>query len=64
MSLFLGVSIEDANLGSSGWAILIGWASWIILLPILIESIKLCINNWTQENPEQIVRFLNLEKKL
>ena len=40
MTLFLGVSINDANcLEDYGWKIMIGWLVWILFLVIFLELI-------------------------
>ena len=53
VTLFLGSCISDVNLGSSGWAILIGWTSWIILLPILVELAKFVIDTWLDDDYDE-----------
>jgi hypothetical protein len=35
--LFLGVVLPQANLGRVGWGIMVGWALWCIILPLLVE---------------------------
>ncbi len=39
--MFLGVIISDMNLGNKGWGIMVGWTAWSILLPLIIEILKI-----------------------
>lgn len=41
--MFLGVLIEEMNLGRIGWGIMIGWAIWCILVPIILEILRLLL---------------------
>lgn len=38
--MFLGVVIPTMNLSRLGWGIMIGWTAWVIILPLLIEILK------------------------
>ncbi|CAF0731318.1 unnamed protein product [Brachionus calyciflorus] len=41
ISLYFGFFISDINLDATGWGILIGWSSWIIVLPLLLEVFEI-----------------------
>jgi uncharacterized membrane protein len=37
VTIYLGVCMDDMNLGSMGWGIMIGWTIWIIIFPLILE---------------------------
>ena len=39
--MFLGVLIEDMNLGNLGWGLMLGWTIWVVLIPLILEIINL-----------------------
>lgn len=43
--MFLGVFIEDMNLGRVGWGIMIGYTLWVIILPLIIEIFSILFEN-------------------
>ena len=57
VSLFLGSCTSLANMGKAGWATLIGWTCWIILIPVLIEAATFLVqHNFinSQKNGEKV----------
>ncbi len=38
-ALFLGVLIVDLGLGDNGWGTLLGWAIWLVLVVLTLETI-------------------------
>lgn len=39
--MFLGVIMEEMNLARLGWCIMIGWALWVVILPLVMEILKI-----------------------
>lgn len=39
--MFLGVNIEKMKLGRVGWGLMVGWALWCFILPLITEIAKL-----------------------
>lgn len=42
------------NLGRVGWGLMIGWAVWSVLLPLIIEVITIDIENLNQSKAARI----------
>lgn len=40
VAMFLGSVMEEMNLDRLGWTVLIGWAAWVIILPLIMEILK------------------------
>ena len=40
-TMYLGVFIDKMELGNVGWAILAGWTFWILVFPLILETLEL-----------------------
>ena len=37
--------MDRMNLGRSGWGIMIGWAVWVVILPLVIEILEFSLDD-------------------
>jgi hypothetical protein len=37
IAMLLGVLLDDMGLGQIGWALMMAWCIWVVLLPIILE---------------------------